>query len=199
MFSSDREKLSSPPSDLRPADLALYRMSAGGGKATQLTTPQLWTGGDTDPVWRPRSRQVLFIRWHRLPPTNQPYSQLALLDTRSRHETALTQMGGRVVQPAWDPKGQRVAFVRRTDGSNQIVVTKLTKRRGVAQLGPRTLIAQGEVAQPAFSPNGRWISFLRADGDGFSLYLERSQGGRPMKVSSISNGIDARWRPVWLR
>ncbi|MBV9282233.1 MAG: LCP family protein [Chloroflexi bacterium] len=203
-FSWDRGKLAvQPPSDARYGDLAVWQMQTNGRNSVQLTKPAQGAGGDQEPVARPRTRQLLYVRWDYLPANNEPYSQLVLLDPVSRRSWRLTPVGGRVLEPAWDASGTRLTYVRRApDGTDEIAVATLLQPKTGPQLNPvqqRTVIARGRVAQPAFTPDGKWISYLLADGDGFSLYLAPAGGGPSLKVGEVAGAIDARWHPVWLR
>jgi Tol biopolymer transport system component len=77
-------------------------------------------------------------------------------------------------------------------------VARLVTTKNGPQLQNQTVIASGEVAQPALTPDGRWIAFLQADGDGFSLYVERSSGGPAVKLGEAGTGVDALSRPIWV-
>jgi Tol biopolymer transport system component len=138
------------------------------------------------------------VKWSYLQETNQPYSQLVLYDA-AHGGNRLTPRGVRVLQPQFDALGQRLAFVRLTNGVDEIAVAPLVRWRGSWQLGRRVVIARGKVAQPAFTPDGRWISYLAADGDGFALYLAPVSGGRPVRLTELGNGLDARSHPIWTR
>lgn len=199
VFSWDRAKLQQPPADARPVALALWEVAADGGSPVQLTHPATGGAGDTDAVWRPRSHQVLYVRWDNLASTAQPYSQLEILDTHTGRSWALTPVGGRVVEPSWSPSGQRVTYVRRTPaGMEQVVVAPVHATAAGPTLGPRTVIAAGAVAQPAFTPSGRSISYLSAVGDGFALDVAPLTGGTSRQYIAAGSALDARWRAVWL-
>jgi hypothetical protein len=58
--------------------------------------------------------------------------------------------------------------------------------------------AKGAPGQPTFITDGRRVSHLRPEGDAFALYVVRATGGPSYRVSSLSNQLDARWRPVWV-
>lgn len=201
LFSWDRQKLALPESEARPVDLAVWRLSVSGGDPQQLTQPALGAGGDTDVAARPGSGQYVYVRWDYLTPSNQSYSQLMLKDPTNPSATyALTKKGGVVLQPAWSPTGNRLAFVRTAlDGSIQIVVAPVHHTPNGPVLGARTVLDSGKVAQPSFSPDGRWVSYLKYTGSAFQLFVVRSTGGAPRLVPTAGSGIDATVRPVWTR
>lgn len=198
-FSYDRYKLTSPPGESRPVDLALYSMTVAKDAPVQLTRPAIGAGGDTEPTARPGSSQVAYVHWDYNQNTNQPYSQLAIYDPKRPDPVFLTPQGGRILDPAWDPSGRRLTYVRKTNGIDEIAVaTYVQTSRGPA-LGARVVLAGGRVGQPSFSPDGRWVSFVRAQEDGFALYVAPAAGGKPFQVSEVGASLDGRWRPVWMR
>jgi hypothetical protein len=103
-----------------------------------------------------------------------------------------------VIQPAWDPAGNRLTFIRSTNGVDELAVARVVNSAAGPQLQHPIVLASGAVAQPAFTTDGRWVSYLRPEGDAFALYVVRATGGPSYRVSSLSNQLDARWRPVWV-
>lgn len=194
LYSSDRQWITQPPSDARPTDLAIWEMSANGANSVQLSSPWWGAGGDTDPQARPRSSQYVYVSWNYLP-NNQPYSQL-LLRAPGGAPVPLTPVGSQILQPAWNPSGTRLAFLRAATpgGADQLVVADLSGDR----LTHQRVLASGQLAQPAFTPDGRQISFLRVNGDGFTMDLERASGGPLRVISALPSDVDARSRPVWI-
>jgi Tol biopolymer transport system component len=200
VFSWDNAKLSTPPSDARPTDLALWEMPTLGGTAARVSTPVLGGGGgDTQSVGRPGHSQVAYVTWNFNPQNNQPYSQLVLLDLTTRQTTYLTPPRGRVLEPAWDPSGKRLTFVRNGPHGDEVVVASLIGARHGLTLGPSTVIASGQVAQPAFTPDGKWVSYLRMDGNGASLYLIPSIGGPSQELTVMTGHLDPWSHPFWTR
>jgi Tol biopolymer transport system component len=112
----------------------------------------------------------------------------------------LTRDNQQIVQPALDSSGKRLAFIREVSTRNsELVEARLVDTKAGPHLRGERVIASGEIAQPAFTPDGRWISYLQADGDGFSIYLERSTGSASVKLDGPGNGVDAVSRPIWVR
>ena len=198
LYSWDLQKRTQPASDARSSALAVWSLSAKGGKPTQLTTPVTGSAGDEDPALRPHSRQFAYVKWNYYPSNFQIYSQLVLDDPVTGRSSALTPVGGRVLQPAWDAAGNRLAYIQSTNGVDELSVAHVVSTAAGPQLQHAIVLASGEVAQPSFTPDGRWVSYLRPEGDAFALYVVRSTGGPSYRVSSLSNQLDARWRPVWV-
>jgi LCP family protein required for cell wall assembly len=199
LYSSDLQKRAQPPTDARSSALAVWSLPVKGGTPTQLTVPQVGSMGDEDPVLRPHSQQFAYVKWSFYNSNFQIYSQLMIDDPVVRRTYTLTPVGGRVLQPAWDAAGNRLSFIRVTNGVDELAVAHVVHTASGPQLRHAIVLARGEVAQPSFTPDGRWISYLRPVGDAFALYVVRATGGPSYRVSSLSNQIDARWRPVWVR
>ncbi|GAC1508890.1 MAG: hypothetical protein NVS2B16_06460 [Chloroflexota bacterium] len=196
-FSYDGAKLALPATEARPVDLSLYSMPSAGGSPVRLTQPALGAGGDTEPAARPGSSQVAFVHWDYNQTTNEPYSQLYLYDPRSSSPTVLTAPSGRILDPAWDAHGKRIAFVRKTNGVDEIAVADVVTGAKGTQLGARRVLARGKVGQPAFTPDGRWVSFVRAQDEGFALFVAPVSGGNALQIQDVGASVDGRWRPVW--
>lgn len=199
LYSWDLQKRTQPPSDIRSSALAIWSLPAKGGNPTQLTMPRIGSAGDEDPSLRPHSRQFVYVKWNYFDANFQIFSQLVLDDPITGHSYTLTPVGGRVLQPAWDRGGNRLAFIQSTNGVDQLVVERMVTTAAGPQLQHPVVLASGMVAQPAFTTDGRWVSYLRPEGDAFALYVARASGGPSYRVSSLSNQLDARWRPVWVR
>jgi LCP family protein required for cell wall assembly len=205
LYSSDLYKRQSTASESRQLDLAIYAMNPDGSNVRQLTTishDDSGAGGDTDPQFRGRGTQFLYVHWayHRQNglAVGEPYSQMRVGDVSNPAFTInLTSASGQVMQPALDRKGDRVVYVQAASGVSQIVEARIVHGGAGLQLAGQHVLATGEVAEPAFSPNGRWVSYMQAAGDGFSLQVVRSTGGPSVTLSEAGTGLDASSRPVW--
>ncbi|MGH2442572.1 MAG: LCP family protein, partial [Chloroflexota bacterium] len=200
LYASDRAKLFSgvPETESRPLDLGIWMAPSAGGTPQQLTVPAQGAGGDTNPQWIPGKNQFLYVHWM-YNQANQAVSQLVVRDTADSGSWTVTGVNGRVLQPQVNRAGNRVVYVRGSGSSSEIVQSALHYRAGVPSLGPPVVVARGEVAQPAFTPHGKWISYLQVDGNGFSLYLVSTQGGRAARLSSVGSQFDSLSRPVWIK
>ncbi|HZU13164.1 MAG TPA: LCP family protein [Chloroflexota bacterium] len=194
LYSSDRQWTSQAPSDARPTDLAIWEMGVNGVNPIQLTSPAWGAGGDVDPQARPGSSQYAYVAWNYLP-NNQPYSQL-MLRAPGGAPAALTPVGWQVLQPAWNPSGTKISFLRALGpgGIDQLIVADVDGSR----LVHARVLATGELAQPAFTPDGREVSYLRVNGDGFTMDIERVGGGGMRVIPVLPSDVDAKSRPVWI-
>lgn len=201
LFSTDRAKLSAAPSEIRPVDMTVWSLSWPGGNPTEVTPVRAYTGGDTDPQWRPHTHQIMYVAWDYDHGTLNPYSRLAVYSPTTGRSTFLTVAGQRVLQAQLDSTGDRVVFIRSSGvgAAAEVDVAPIAGGSHWPHLGPITTLASGEVAQPAFTPDGRWVSFLRQSGSGFSLYMVPSSGGPIRRISQVGSNLDATSRPVWIR
>jgi LCP family protein required for cell wall assembly len=205
LYSSDLYKRQQTATESRRLDLAIYAMNSDGSNVRQLTTitsRDAGAGGDTDPQFRGNGTQFLYVHWayHRQGQlaVGEPYSQLRVGDINNpSFAVSLTPPSGAVMQPALNRAGNRVVYVQSGTDASRIVEARIVHGGNGLRLADSRVLATGEVGQPAFSPNGRWVSFLQADGDGFSLEVERSTGGPAATISQVGTGLDASSRPVW--
>jgi Tol biopolymer transport system component len=198
LYSWDLQKRAQPASDARSSALAVWSLPLKGGTPTQLTAPKIGSAGDEEPTLRPHSQQFAYVKWNYYDSNFQIYSQLVLDDPVVGRTYTLTPVGGRVIQPIWDPAGNRLAYIQSPNGVDELTVARVTHTAAGPQLQHPIVLASGQVAQPAFTTDGRWVSYLRPEGDAFALYVVRATGGPSYRVSSLSNQLDARWRPVWV-
>lgn len=204
LFATDRAKLAiTPATEARPVDLAIWSVPARGGTPTQVSHPAtgvgIGGGGDTDPIWRPGTKQFLYVAWNYNLGNSTPYSQFKLSAVNGAAPNVLTPPSGRVLQPAFDAHGKTLTWVRGWGNVSQIVSAPLLDSRTSPRLGPVRVLAQGQVAQPAFTPDGSWISYLQAEGDNFILYMVPSKGGTPQRIAEAGSNLDALAHPIWVR
>jgi TolB protein len=103
---------------------------------------------------------------------------------------ALTKLGGDVLQPAWSPDGQRIAFsVKAGDSPLYELRTIGVDGKGIREVVP----AANDTFGPSWSPNGERIAFVE-DGAVFAVQLE---GGKVEELTSQeSNDLSPTWNPA---
>jgi Tol biopolymer transport system component len=105
---------------------------------------------------------------------------------------------GAAYKPAWSTVGDNIAYVQRTDTSNDIWIVPAHDG------GPYQLTHLGTCASPTWSPDSRYLAFFREeDGNFAAWYVEVSAGadghlsaGDPKKLFSADN-IDAQSGMSW--
>ncbi|MGH9681181.1 MAG: Tol-Pal system beta propeller repeat protein TolB, partial [Candidatus Acidiferrales bacterium] len=147
----------------------LYTVDASGGHPKRLTFSN---GANTSPSWNPKTgQQVAFVSDRGGIP--QLYSMNA--DGTNQAKVELPDMGY-VIDPAWSPNGQLLAFSwRRHSGNYDLYVMEIVSH----QLVELTRDA-GRNERPSWAPDGRHLVF------------ESTRTGTRQIWSMLADGTDAR-------
>jgi Tol biopolymer transport system component len=97
--------------------------------------------------------------------------------------------------PAYSPDGQKIAFVSRRSGSDEIWVCQSDASNPVRLTSMNGPI----VVAPRWSPDGRQIAFFAATGaaGAYRAYLVAADGGTPVRLTKGEGAIEA--LPSWSR
>ena len=100
----------------------------------------------------------------------------------------ITQLAGAELSPALSPDGQLLAFVKRTNGKQDVWV----QRTGGQNPTNLTAACDRDSSSPAFSPDGNFIAYSSLCG-GAGLFVMGATGENVRKLSEI--GSDPAWSP----
>ena len=91
------------------AGTEIWVMNADGGGKRRLTRNALWDGS---PTWRPDGRSILFVRGRLFVARDeQPSADLWAMSADGTRQRRLTRTPELELDPAWSPRGDRLAFL----------------------------------------------------------------------------------------
>jgi Tol biopolymer transport system component len=183
VYVTDRGKQPSSPQNLQPNDLGVWIYDAKTSQSRRLMFPVPYTGGDSDPVYRPGSAdQLLFTTYLYGGQPPLPVSRLTWMSTRTGARVYLSPDGARNFEPTVSPDGQFVAFIHATPTTDDLYVMPLAasylREPQPYPSDSAALLASGRVAQPVWSADGKAIAFLMLVNGSFDLFI------LPVSVSS---------------
>jgi Tol biopolymer transport system component len=148
----------------------IYVARKDGSRARRITTSR---GGGTDASWSPDAEQLVFSR----------YPHLFVIGRDGSGERRLTNMSG--IQPAWSPRGDRIAFASGGEGDAQIYLSN-PDGSSVVQL-----TTEGGT-EPAWSPDASRIAFVRA----YNVWTMRADGTELVRLTA-RDGYTRAQSPAW--
>jgi TolB protein len=160
----------------------IYRVPAGGGAATRLTTsPGIDTGGS----YSPDGSKIVFESDRAGP------QQVYVMNADGSGQHRIRFGGGRYATPVWSPRGDLIAYTH-IGGKFSIGVM------GTDGSGARDLTNGWQDEGPTWSPNGRVLMFFRtAQGSGRAdLWSVDLTGVNERRVPTPLDGSDPAWGPL---
>jgi TolB protein len=161
----------------------LYVTDTAGGKPKRLTFS---TGGSTSPTWNPKTGQtVIFVSDRggipKLFSMNADGTNVNLLDVPDK---------GYLIDPAWSPNGQVLAFSwRRPDGNYDIYVMEPTSQR-IINLTPDS---GSRNERPSWAPDGRHIVFESTRGGTRQIWSMLADGSQPRQLTLTGHNESPNW------
>jgi len=208
VYVTDRGKQRSNPQNLQPNDLGVWSYDLASGQTRRLVAPIPYTGGDSDPVFRPGvTDQLLFTTYLYGGAPLQPVARLTWMSTATMAMVYLSPDLARNSQPAFSPDGRFVAYIHAGAGSDDLYVMPLgpsfSRESRPYPTDGALLLQSGIISQPVWAPDGRAVAFLKLVNGSFDLFiLPVSTDGTihaSGKAEAVTHGsfLDADSRLAW--
>jgi TolB protein len=162
----------------------LYVADASGGRPRRLTNS---SGANTSATWNPKTGQtVVFVSDRGGVP--QLYSMNS--DGTSINKFDLPDMGY-VIDPAWSPNGQILAFSwRRPNGNYDIYVMEAATSKII-----EITRDAGRNERPSWAPDGRHIVFESTRGGTRQIWSMLADGTQPHQLTTTGHNESPNWSP----
>jgi len=161
----------------------LFVTDSTGGKPKRITFS---AGGSTSPTWNPKTGQtVVFVSDRggipKLYIMNADGTNVNLLDVPDK---------GYLIDPAWSPNGQVLAFSwRRPDGNYDIYVMEPTSQR-IINITPDS---GSHNERPSWAPDGRHIVFESTRGGTRQIWSMLADGSQPRQLTLTGHNESPNW------
>ena len=165
-------------------DPELFVSDASGSRLKRITYS---AGGDTSPAWNPKTgQQVAFVS------DRGGIPQLYLMNADgSSVEKINFEDRGYVIDPAWSPNGQLLAFSwRRPDGNYDIYIMDVASRTTL-----QLTRDAGRNERPSWAPDGRHIVFESTRTGSRQIWTMLADGSQPHQLSSQGQNESPSWSP----
>lgn len=164
----------------------LYVSDANGGHLHRITDS---TGVNTSPVWNPKTgQQIVFVSGRDA--DDHPALYMSNSDGSNVQKINLEDMGY-VVDPAWSPNGQLLAFSwQRPDGNYDIYVMDIVSH-ALVQLTRDT--RQNE--RPSWAPDGRHIVFESTRTGSDQVWSMLADGSMQKQLTFQGVNSSPNWSP----
>ena len=163
-------------------DSEIYVTDADGSHLQRITFA---AGVSTSPVWNPKTgKQIVFVSDR----AGDPVLYLANSDGTNVQRLDMPDMGY-VVDPAWSPNGQLLAFSwRRPSGNFDIYVMDIVSRQLVELTRD-----QGRNERPSWAPDGRHLVFESTRTGTRHIWTMLADGSRPRQLTYEGQNESPSW------
>lgn len=164
--------------------------------ARDFTTKLTFGPIDSNPVWSPDSRTLVFS-------STPSASQLANLYWRpadaSGEPHRLTESRDRQHATSWHPSGRYLAFEQQVSGGHwDLMILPMENDAATGwRAGPPQRLVSNFAQRPGavFSPDGRWLAYASNESGRSEVYVRAFPGPGPQWQVSISGGSVPTWSP----
>jgi TolB protein len=165
-------------------DPEIYLCDADGTHLHRITFA---AGVNTSPAWNPKTgKQIVFVSDR----GGEPVLYLSNSDGTNVEKIDMPDMGY-VIDPAWSPNGQLVAFSwRRPSGNFDIYVMDIVSR-ALVELTRDT----GRNERPSWAPDGRHIVFESTRTGTRQIWSMLADGSLPRQLTYDSQSESPNWSP----
>jgi TolB protein len=161
-------------------DTDLFMLEAETGRNLgQLTNA---SGIDVSPAFSPDGGQVAFAS------ERSGGVQIYVMSASGGDARRVTFNGGHNTDPAWSPKGDKIAYVSR-DGVFD-VFTVGTDGKGAVRITQ----GQGDNEDPTWSPDGRYLAFSSTRSGGNHIWMSTADGRHQVQATKGKGGYS---NPSW--
>jgi Tol biopolymer transport system component len=208
VYLTDRGKRPSSPQNLQPNDLGVWTYDVDTGQSRRVVQPFAYTGGDSDPSYRPGvNDQLVYTTYLYGGAPAEPVARLTWMSSRTGATVYLSPEVGRNFEPTLSPDGRFVAFIRAGAGADNLYVMPLaptyTREPRPYPSESAVLIQAGIVSQPVWSPDGQAIAFLMLTKGSIDLFIVpvsttgTVQASGPAQAVTHGSFLDADSRLAW--
>jgi TolB protein len=162
----------------------LFVSDINGGRPKRLT---IANGASISPTWNPKTGQTIAFVSDR-----DGYPQLFLMNSDGTSTTKLDLPDmGYVIDPAWAPNGQLLAFSwRRPSGNYDIYVMDAASQQLVELTRD-----QARNERPSWAPDGRHIVFESTRGGTRQIWTMLADGSQPHQLTATGHNESPNWSP----
>ena len=162
----------------------LYVTDTSGGRPKRLTNAN---GASMSPSWNPKTGQtVAFVSDRGGTP------QLYLMDSDGTSATKLDLPDkGYVIDPAWAPNGQLLAFSWRRPNDNYDIYVMDAASRQLVELTRD----QGRNERPCWAADGRHLVFESTRGGTRQIWTMLADGSQPRQLTTSGHNESPNWSP----
>ena len=160
----------------------LYVADVSGGRPKRLT---IANGASMSPSWNPKTGQtVAFVSDRGGTP------QLYLMNSDGTSATKLDLPDkGYVIDPAWAPNGQLLAFSWRRPNDNYDIYVMDAATRQLVELTRD----QGRNERPSWAPDGRHLVFESTRGGTRQIWTMLADGSQPRQLTATGHNESPNW------